>query len=224
MKYSRLFGVCAAIAAGSALASPAQAANLLGNGSFETGNYVNGGGGYEDLTPGSTAITDWSIVGSGTLAWIGPGYAGGLSPEDGSYFLDLTGTTDAPPYTGVTQTITTTPGQTYDLSFYLGSSSIYGVPDSIQASAGGKTETFQSTLSGANNWQLESMSFVATSNNTLVSLLGETANNEYIGLDNVSVAAVPEPATWTMTLFGLFSAGALLRMARRKKALTLTAD
>jgi hypothetical protein len=40
----------------------------------------------------------------------------------------------------------------------------------------------------------------------------------WLGLDNVTVESVPEPAAWLMMLGGLFSIGAGLRMARKKDA------
>ena len=60
------------LACGATLLASAADANLLVNGSFEDGNFVNPGSATMSLPIGSTAITGWSTVGD-TLAWIGTG-------------------------------------------------------------------------------------------------------------------------------------------------------
>jgi len=73
------------------------------------------------LPVGSTAITGWASVGD-TLAWIGTGNPWGLSANDGARFLDLTDFAAGAPFGGVVQTVATSPGASYVLSFDLGSS------------------------------------------------------------------------------------------------------
>ena len=75
---------CIALAAGSAAH-----ANLLVNGSFEQGAFVNQGNQTMSLAPGSTVITGWTVVTDAT-AWINAGNPFGLAASDGSRFLDLT--------------------------------------------------------------------------------------------------------------------------------------
>jgi hypothetical protein len=71
------------------------------------------------------------------------------------------------------------------------------------ASAGLASATFTSASSGGNNdWQHETLLFSASSASTTISLVGSTGQI-YIGLDNVSVIAVPEPEEWAMMLLGL---------------------
>jgi hypothetical protein len=94
-----------------ALAASAAHANLLVNGSFEQGNHTNDGNNTETLLPGATDITGWTTVGS-HVSWIADPNPFGLTAQDGSRFLDLTGYTVGAPFGGVTQTITTTPGAT----------------------------------------------------------------------------------------------------------------
>ena len=102
-------------------------ANLLTDGSFEnTTNFSNTGNDTMILQPGnSTAMPGWTVVGTedAELAWIGPAnpYGIPLMASDGSYFLDLTGYNNGAPYQrGVKQTIATTAGATYQLSFDQG--------------------------------------------------------------------------------------------------------
>src|SRR6266404_7787924 len=132
----RFVAVCFVIA-GSLFATGAHAGpNLLTNGSFEnTTNFVNQGNDTMDLPVGSTLMPGWTVAGSHYLSWIGPTNPFGVTASDGSYFLDLTGYIFGAPFSGVSQTIATSPGSTYQLSFDLGSSSSWGLPSAIQASA-----------------------------------------------------------------------------------------
>ena len=200
----------------------AQAANLLTNGSFEdTTNFVNQGNDTMDLNVGSTSMPGWTVSGSHYVSWIGPTNPFNLtaSPSGGSYFLDLTGYIAGAPFSGVTQTIATSAGASYLLTFDLGSSPQWGLQDGLTATAGSASAVFTSTNSGAqtNLWQAESLAFTASGSTTTISLIGNSGVN-YIGLDNVSVvqtaAGVPEPAIWTMMLIGFGGIGAALRTRR----------
>jgi hypothetical protein len=195
-------------------------ANLLTNGSFELGAFVNQGNDTMSLAPGSTVITGWTVV-TDTTAWIRAANPFGLTASDGSFFLDLTNYQAGPPFAGMSQTIATIPGATYSLSFDLGSSTFWGRPDSITASAAGTLQTFTAPTTGGNNdWQSVLMHFVASSTTTTVLLQGASGFN-YIGLDNVDVefvsgpgpSPIPEPTTLALLGLGLAS----LAVARRRK-------
>jgi uncharacterized protein DUF642/PEP-CTERM motif-containing protein len=219
MKASRLLG--AAMLMAPVCWTGAAHANLLTNGSFEdTTNFVNQGNDTDSLAVGSTAMTGWTVIGGEPLAWIGPTNPFGLtaSPGGGSYFLDLTDYRAGAPFSGVSQTIATSPGATYSLTFELGSSPQYGVQDGVLASAGSASQSFATTNNGSQNnlWQPETFSFRATGSTTDISLVGNLGAN-YIGLDNVSVVetAVPEPAAWLMLLAGVGGVGAALRSCQK---------
>ena len=68
----------------SLFAASAAQANLLTNGSFEAGAFVNQGNDTMSLPPGSTVITGWTVV-TDTTAWIGPTNPFGLTASEGSY-------------------------------------------------------------------------------------------------------------------------------------------
>jgi hypothetical protein len=191
-------------------------ANLLTNGSFELGAFVNQGSATMVLPVGSTTITGWTVV-NDQLAWINTGNPWGLSAQDGDKFLDLTAYPTGAPFGGVSQTIATVPGGQYELSFNLGSYTQRwgGPPVSIVATAGNASQKFTvSTTSTSSTWTPFTMIFTATGASTAVSLTG-TAGFQYIGLDNVSVegaggdATVPEPGSFALlvgTLLCLASA------------------
>jgi hypothetical protein len=196
-------------------------ANLLTNGSFEDGSFVNQGSETMVLTLGSTVMSGWTVS-NDQLAWIDTGNPWGLSAQDGNRFLDLTSYSAGAPFGGVTQTVATTPGDMYSLSFYLGSytASWGGPPMSITAAAAGTSQTFTvSTTSTSSTWTPFSMQFTANSATTAVSLTGAAGFN-YIGLDNVNLddlggggGSVPEPATYALIPAGL----GLLALARRRR-------
>lgn len=199
-------------------------ADLLTNGSFEDGILVNDGNATMTFSAGPTNITGWTAVGR-QVSWIEAGNPFGLSAQDGSRFLDLTAYNPGAPFGGVSQTISTTVGQEYALSFYLGSYTARwgGPPVSILASAGGASQTFTvSTTSTASTWTPFSMLFTATSTSTPITLTGAAGLN-YIGLDNVSVdpsggPTTPEPGSYALIAIGLGLLGVVSR--RRSKQLT----
>ena len=209
-------------------AAPAHAQNLLQNGSFELGTFANNGTGTDSLPLGSTALPGWTTT-NAELAWLINGNNYGIATPYGSYFLDLTGYHDSAPYSGVTQTIATTAGQTYHFSFALGvdqGDTRYSGPVSATATVGDVSQTFTLTPdpnNQFNQWQTFGYDFTGRDTSTDVRIIGiSTAGGQYIGLDNVSVTSnanpVPEASTTvSLGLLLLLGAGGLVA-AKRKKA------
>lgn len=195
-------------------------ADLITNGSFELGTFVNDGNETMTFSTGTTAITGWTAVGR-QFSWITTPNPWGLSAQDGTFFLDLTAYNTGAPFGGVTQSVATTIGEQYELSFFLGSYTQRwgGPPVSILASAGGTSQTFTvSTASTASTWTPFSLLFTATSTSTAITLTG-AAGVAYIGLDNVSVnpagtSPVPEPGPLASIATGVALLGLILRKVR----------
>jgi hypothetical protein len=189
--------------------------NLMFNGSFELGAFVDNGNGAMSLAPGSTAILGWTTH-TGELVWLTTPNSYSTSASDESRFLDLTGYHDSSPYGGVVQTITTVAGHHYKLIFDLGNNSIYGVDASVTASAGSTSASY--TLHDTTQtmvWKTLTLDFVATGSLTAISFVGASPSGNAIGLDHVEVleSAVPEPAS--ILALGGAAAFAIRRRKRR---------
>ena len=93
-----------------ALAGTALAFTGPTNGSFETGTYVDGGSGFEQLNAGDTSITGWTVD-AGSVDWVGTYWPA----QDGSMSIDMSGVT---PGRSARRSATTI-GNTYTVSFFL---------------------------------------------------------------------------------------------------------
>jgi hypothetical protein len=201
------FCLIAAICSCGFLTVPVQGtrAGLITNGSFEQGAFVGDGDDAMSLSPGSTTITGWTTI-NAEITWIDNGNPLGIVASDGVKSLDLTGYHDSRPYGGIEQTIATTQGQTYVLGFDILGNLNFGSSPSVLASAGSTTSTFtfNPTAFTAQS-QYYTLNFTATSASTVVSFVGTGSGGVYIGLDNVSVVPVPEPASLALLSMGISS-------------------
>ena len=201
----------ALIIAGLLSISQVSEANLISNGSFEMGSFVPDALDTMSLPTESTVMTGWRVI-NDTVAWIGGNNPFLVYASDGNFYLDLTDYSNGAPFGGVSQTIATEIGQSYEFSFDLGSSNLWGRPSAILVTAGSTSAIFTSALTGGDSdWERFILPFTATSTSTTISVLGNAGVN-YIGLDNVSVSAAPVPAAFW--LIGSGFAG--LAVIRRK--------
>jgi choice-of-anchor C domain-containing protein len=183
-------------------------ANLIVNGGFE----LPGGSGDPTLGAGSTFIPGW-VVSRDTIDYIGgsPGSCG-----EGLRCLDLDGTVG---FGGITQTLSTIPGQEYRVTFLLsGNPARYSETEPLEkylgVSAAGSSASFLFTvtppLEGApTNWTLEEWIFTAAAPSTTIEFYSldsiSLGHSGFFGpaLDAVGVQAVPEPSVGLLVGLGL---------------------
>lgn len=186
----------------------AHADNLVVNGGFETGNF-----------------SGWSQSGAFMSVTGGPGhvgpYIGGYGPHSGDYYAAL-GTVRG--FGTLSQTLTTTPGQTYSLSFFLANDS--GTPNEFRVDWNGATLLDQT---GIGNQPYGAHTFVVKATGTTASLTVFERNDPgYLSLDDVTVATgnvdggpppkAPEPSSLVLIGVGALGLASFARVRRRWKA------
>jgi hypothetical protein len=175
-----------------------------------------------DSTPGqlvkncgfeSGDFTSWNLSGNdvpgqaGTLYGVeGTDPIDGISPNSGSnqaFFADLVSNA-----TTLSQSITTTPGGVYSVSWFLVQDTPIQPPqysNEFSASFGGDTLVSLSAMP-VQGYTEYSFLVDATSSSSVLSLTFGNDLGEYL-VDDVSVTAVtPEPPAWTLMLVGLMGA------------------
>jgi choice-of-anchor C domain-containing protein len=189
-------------------------ANLIVNGSFESGSAPAAVPGYATLPGGDTSISGWTVMPS-SIDWINNSY---WQSADGTYSLDLSGLAPG----GIEQTVSTNVGETYTLSFQYSvnpdqrhtevarrmdiyvkdSSNVDILNNNILLSRG--TRTFADM-----QWLTETYTFVATSTTSTIQFVSSPLNIDAGGpaLDNVVLTGNPVvnpvPAPPALLLAGL---------------------
>lgn len=207
----RLAFVCVASALLCGMATRATASSILLNGSFEAPSI---GSGYAGYATGSTGISGWTVIGpaGGNVALVDQAYteSGFTFPaQDGNQWLDLTGLASNTLNEGVQQTVSTTAGASYSLSFWmgnlLGAAGGLGNTSSLDVLLNGSSlSTF--TFGGGGNslaWQQVSLTFIATSSSSTVAFLNRDPSSDgNNALDDVSLELTPVPEPASILLFG----------------------
>jgi PEP-CTERM motif len=188
-------------------------ANLVVNGDFEQGNPSPGDtplGYSQSGNPSSTGISIGAAQSGNTAYDFGGSQTGGFG------FLS--------------QAIATTPGQEYQLNYYLfipgGSPTEFLVNVGGDASSGtlvGGTTLFDlinplttdNSSSFPADYALMTADFTATSDSTNLNF-GAFNNPSFFLLDNISVATVPEPSS--LILFGLGAAALYIATWRQRNS------
>lgn len=189
------------------------ATNLLVNGDFEaspiaSGYYNVGPAGADHPVPGDFGWT----VSNGNVDEIAHASYGPPLANGGLDGLDLVGYGS----TGqISQTVATALGQKYLVSFDYSANS--GAPV-MQADVLFNNVSIGTVTGNTGSWQHYTGYVFGTGSDTLAinEILG--GGNGGVFLDNVSLSAVPETATWAMMLLGFFGLGGVLRYGRRARA------
>lgn len=205
-----------------ALAGPAAHANLISNGSFETFTGTFAGDGCRQLLPTSTTMTGWTPVGA-EIAICGTPNSYLITASDGGNFLDIAGYQNTL-NKGVSQVLSgLTVGQQYTFSADLGVSnnpgcvpgSTCGGPISVLVTIEGVSQVLTHSSSGAGvQWSSYGITFTADSASPTLTVtgFGLPSNGAFIGLDNLTLLAAPEPALASLLLAAAAAlAGARLR-------------
>ena len=202
------------------VAVPAHA-NLLTNGSFETP--IVSVGGFTNFPVGSGALTGWTVFGpagqavsivSGSFSQNGVSFPA----QDGAQWVDLTGFNNNSTE-GVSQSVATTVGHQYQLSYFIGNTTgggIFGSTSTVDVLLNGAvafTDTNSTSSPSTQNWGQFSHTFTASGAATIIGLRNaDPGSDNDNGLDNVVLldlgvpgTSVPEPGT--LVLFGLGLAG-----------------
>ena len=169
-----------------ASASPAAAANLVGNGRLEM--TPDPAAGTAILAPSSTALAPW-VVSRGDVEEIGSFY---WAAADGGCSLALNGTTAG----GVSQSFATIPGGLYGLEFSL-SGDAFSTPvlKHLRVAAAGAANDYTFDVTPAwdwnMGWQRKSWQFTAVSTTTTLEFYSlDTGTNTGPAIDSVVVSLV----------------------------------
>ena len=173
------------------------ATNLIKNGSFE--KPVVPVGSFSNFDTGTAALPGWQVVGAtGNVSVVSSAdLEGGFTwpAAVGQQWLDLTGD-GSNSVTGVQQTVATTPGSTYTLTFYVGNPNDPGGPSGTTSTLNvfvNGTQTFSITnLAGAGLdsifWQKYTTTIVAASSETTLAFMnGDGPTDNTNGLDGITL-------------------------------------
>ncbi len=185
-------------------------AELIVNGSFEQ----YGGTGNSNIGAG---LTGWTIGGGG-IDIILPSNPDYQQPQDGVVSITLNWASAG----SVSQTVATTAGQLYELSYYMAAELVPGGPPLRTLNAlwnGAVIEEANFLITTQTNadpgWVLHTLTVIGTGSDVLT-FTSTTPNNFGPALDSVSLvatAAVPEPASVAM---GLMAIAGVAVLARRR--------
>jgi len=198
--------------------APVHAQELVTDGTFEAATPTSRG-----YTLGQSLGDNAFTVASGVVGVDSTTNGNGKYVFAGNHSLFLTSDNNVD---GVQQTLATTPGQTYTISFaansddpnnffeiLFGGRPPAGNPFSITANGYPNA----GTNSNAGQFTTYSLTATATSSSTVLTILGQSTGVTEV--DNVSVRAAPVPEASTVASFGLLLAlGGLTVAAKRRKA------
>lgn len=194
---ARVIALSAVAGLSCALTSPAEAGNLAKDASFE--KPVVPDGSYQLFSTGDS-FKNWTVVGAAGNVGIVSGdfaYCVPLPAKKGKQFLDLTGTSDSA--TGVQTNLTTTPGSTYSVTFYIGNvvgGGNCGTTSTVNLVIDGVPVASFTNKKGGDTviWKKFSTEFIAQNQTTTIAFInGDPPDDTSCGLDAVTVKLATAP-------------------------------
>ena len=218
-----------AIVAAFAIVSAVPAmANVIVNGGFEQGTFTGGSSLAQQISPGDTTLSGWT-VGGAPITWYENGFNNNLqqialTAHSGNFAVNLV---DGSSNTiMLSQTFPTLPFQEYLLSYWVGNYSANNgpAPITVRITDGTSNTILLSETSApptnepSGTWVRFASIFITDGTSNTISF-SENSALTYIGLDDVSITGVPEPSTWEMMLLGFAGLGYVgYRRARAGRA------
>jgi hypothetical protein len=169
--------------------------NLIKNGSFE--KPVVPIGGFQNFDTGQT-FTGWRVVGAaGDVSIVSGQYQSGgitFNAKAGAQWLDLTGD-GSNTKTGVAQTVATSSGTSYHLTFWVGNvydpGGIFGVTSTVKVYVNGTLKlTARNSMRPVKTqaWEEFALTIKATSSDTTISFINDDPSTDNSnGLDAVQL-------------------------------------
>ena len=239
---TRIAAIAGAALILAALGSQVSQANLIGTSSFEFTITPTGGGQtyYQrfgtDYTAGpivTPSEAGWTVTNRVDVYDTSASDYPTTRPAayDGKNYLELNGVDSPAPASAaigtISQAFATVFGQKYALKFYY-IPSIQGRPPNPDVASVGVTGSgslFSGTITYTDNgtpgpnvnpWLPYNATFIADSTSTTLTFASTQPGNFGVGLDAISVIAVPEPTTFALWSIGLVGMGLGASRRRRK--------
>jgi len=203
------------------------AANFIANGGFEQGFFTGGVSLAQQIQPGDSTLPNWTVS-NAPVTWYTSGWSNNppqipLNPRTGSFGLNLAdGSVN---FVRISETVNLVPFQQYQLSFWVGNFSANNGPAGLNVNITDGTsntilvsEALAPATNGSHTWTRFAFNFIADGTSNTINF-SEINGPSYIGLDDVSVTAVPEPATWAMMILGFAGVGFMAYRRKSKPAL-----
>lgn len=193
---------------------------LIVNGDFSADNWPSG-----SIVPGSTdtpnkltSITGWTLLPNANIVGLGPNVASIPTPA-----LELTGWSDTIFPSGLSQTLGTTSGDLYSISFtvYDIGSNVSKIDFSLNGNLLGSNLNAQggSIVGGSTKSQTYTYNFTSIGSDEISFVWPGPANSTQVSiLADVKVAAVPEPSTSALLVLAVAGLAAHVLGLRRKRS------
>lgn len=186
--------ILAALAIAVTLAAPAAATQYIVNPGFETGDF-----------------TGWTRFGA-----IGSSGVNAAAAQSGSFGAFFSPNQNG----GIAQIFPTLPGRVYTISLWLRHTNGTATPINFASVEFGNPETAPVQIAsfaafGDFPYRRLTWSRAATSVTSELRLTFQDARTTHFLLDNVTVTAIPEPATWAKMIAGFVLTGAAMRRRNR---------